>query len=362
MLGFSVLISFYIVFYLVLMIGWKAIRKNKNKTIDSKINPSEVTVIIPFRNEYENLIHLIEKISTLKTVPCRFLFINDHSEDNWRDLFIDSNRDLIEVISLEKERQGKKAAVQKGVESSSSKFILSWDADIDFKIDYFNQIQQIDSADLVILPVHFKSENYWQSLGEIDFYLANFINQTSAYWKRPIMCNGANLLFKRKAYLDVINLKEHEHILSGDDMFLLKRMNQERKEINLVSDACSVSTSSPDTFRGYLKQRTRWIGKSFYIQDNLLNFWAGLQFLFAISFFVLFTYYAIQDLQLFVLFLTIKSAIDVIFLSFYFKSINKNLLTLFIPLYGLIFPIYNLFIFFSFFSKQQEWKGRKLYQ
>ena len=46
-----------------------------------------------------------------------------------------------------------------------------------------------------------ESNNIIQSLGEIDFYLANFVNQASAYWQRPIMCNVANSLFEKNAYL-----------------------------------------------------------------------------------------------------------------------------------------------------------------
>ena len=240
--------------------------------------------------------------------------------------------------------------------------MLCWDADVCFKADYFSELQELQQADLIILPVHFKSNNLVQALGEIDFYLANFVNQASAYWLRPVMCNGANLLFSKSTYLEVNNLKEHQHILSGDDMFLLRQMIKNKKAVYCApTKTCAVTTQSQKSLSSYLNQRMRWLGKSLYINDALLNCWAMVQFVFSIGFFTCFIYWIFEDPKTFALFFIIKCGIDLLFLSGYFYSIKKTIFTFFIPIYGLIFPIYNLFILSSFYFKKQKWKGRKLY-
>ena len=209
--------------------------------------------------------------------------------------------------------------------TATTKYILCWDADVCFEAHYFEDIEQLKTADLIVLPVHFKSNNSLQSMGEIDFYLANFVNQASAYWKRPIMCNGANLLFSRRDYLEVNKLEEHAHILSGDDMFLLRHMIKKNKNVYCApNEICPITTQSPNSFLGYLNQRTRWFGKSLHIKDSLMNFWAILQFVFTVSFFTIFVYWMIEEPKTFAYLFMIKCGIDILFLSWYFYSIKKS--------------------------------------
>ena len=362
MLGFSILIVLYVLFYLVLIIGWNGTQKSPLIQAGSKIDCKDLTVVIPFRNELDNLYKLLERIDALKCRPKRFIFVNDHSEDDWKEVFEKAQIDSANIYTLSDQQQGKKAAVYEGVKMADTKYILCWDADVCFEAHYFEDIEQLQTAELIVLPVHFVSKNPIQSMGEIDFYLANFVNQASAYWKRPIMCNGANLLFSRSDYLEVNKLEEHAHILSGDDMFLLRQMIKTNKTVYCAPNKiCPIKTQSPSSFIGYLNQRTRWFGKSLHIKDSLLNFWAIIQFIFTVSFFSFFIYWIIEDPKIFAFLFIIKCGIDLLFLSWYFYSIKKSILTFFIPIYGLVFPIYNLFILSSFYFTKQKWKGRKLY-
>jgi len=361
MYSFSVLTAFYILFYLVVFIGWRMHKKSRGSG-ESTIPLDELTVLIPFRNEHENLKRLLTLLGELETTPYQFIFINDHSEDKGETLLEAHKGELIEVISLDQDKQGKKTAIYEGVKQVNTKYVLCWDADITFGKDYFEHIQNLKTADLLILPVHFSSKTICQSAGEIDFYLANLVNQASSYWLRPIMCNGANLLFDKQSYLEVIQLEKHQNILSGDDMFLLRNMQKSSKDIHLVSgDQCSVSTESPKSIKHFFQQRNRWFGKSFLINDQLLNLWAGVQFTFSVSYLFLFTYWLVEDVQLMLLILLIKTGMDLLFLSIYFASIRKIKLLLLIPIYGIIFPIYNLVLLCLYFFTNHTWKGRKLY-
>ena len=76
MFSFSVLTAFYILFYLVVFIGWSMHKKSRDSG-KSTIPLEEITVLIPFRNEYANLKHLLTQIGGLKTNPVKFIFIND---------------------------------------------------------------------------------------------------------------------------------------------------------------------------------------------------------------------------------------------------------------------------------------------
>jgi hypothetical protein len=123
MLGFSILIVLYLIFYIILIIGWRITQDSNPAKVDSNIKPSELTVVVPFRNECDNLSTLLTNINTLKTLPTKFIFIDDHSEDDWSVTFENINNDLIEVYSLNESDYGKKTAIQEGVKHAATKYI-----------------------------------------------------------------------------------------------------------------------------------------------------------------------------------------------------------------------------------------------
>ena len=76
---------------MILNIGWYGTQQKSLIKPESKINCEDLTVLIPFRNEQENLSMLLKNINELKKVPSRFIFINDHSDDDWKGLFENQN-------------------------------------------------------------------------------------------------------------------------------------------------------------------------------------------------------------------------------------------------------------------------------
>ena len=76
-----VIFSIYTGWMLALIYGW-LIRNNNNVTSSGKVN--SLTVLIPFRNEQDNIPLLLKSLSGLQysTEAVEFIFINDHSVDN----------------------------------------------------------------------------------------------------------------------------------------------------------------------------------------------------------------------------------------------------------------------------------------
>ena len=103
----------------------------------STLKCDELTVVVAFRNEYHNLSVLLKNIDRLKILPSKFIFVNDHSQDDWSELFEKTNPDLIATYSLNEAAFGKKSAIQEGVKRAATKYILCWDADIQFENNYF---------------------------------------------------------------------------------------------------------------------------------------------------------------------------------------------------------------------------------
>ena len=81
----------------------------------------------------------------------------------------------------------------------------------------------------------------------------------------PLMCNGANLAFTRKAWLGTMDSADGVQYPSGDDLFLMIKIRKNygpRSIKYLFAKEAVVSTKperSPDQF---FNQRLRWVSKS----------------------------------------------------------------------------------------------------
>jgi cellulose synthase/poly-beta-1,6-N-acetylglucosamine synthase-like glycosyltransferase len=81
----------------------------------------------------------------------------------------------------------------------------------------------------------------------------------------PLMCNGANLAFTRKAYLETLNPDAGHRVASGDDLFLLMKIKKEYGAASiefLFERKALVRTKAKKTPAEFLSQRLRWVSKS----------------------------------------------------------------------------------------------------
>ena len=361
MLWFNCILGAYVFFLLFLLLGYGygIVKRKKDRKKDILIELHDITVVIPFRNEKENLESLLNQIKTLKIRPAQFLFVDDHSTDDGAAL-IEANMDNAVALLSMKEKTGKKEAVYKGVTKAKTSHILCWDADVSFSKDYFKELCTIPKKALIILPVHHRSSSIYDWFFEVDVILANYINHASARIYRAVICSGANLLFEKASYLEVIALDSHKHIASGDDAFLLRNMQIAKKSIELGAlDHCAVTTSNPATFIEFLAQRARWFGKTFLLKDKLLNTYGLIQFIFVSSFLILLLVAFIESPFLFLQLWLLKSMIEIVFLLPFFFALRKTKILTILPIYALLFPIYNLVLLASLFRKK-KWKGRPI--
>lgn len=359
-----VFFSVYLAFVgLIVLVGYVMHVSNRNSEKDSNIDKSEITVLVPFRNEEKRLKVLLESIQKLSSFPHEIIFINDHSNDGGVQLIKRLLVDLpYRIVHVPENLEGKKEALRYATEMSETKFILTWDADIYFKPDYFQKLAKLPEADMYLLPAVLKAESPVEYLYEIDVVLANAINVGLSGLSRPIMASGANLLYKRDVFNEVDDLDSHRYMASGDDTYLLRDFRRNEKDVRVISSlSCAVYTETPRSFREFIDQRLRWVGKTTDIKDGLGTFVALFQFVLAISFFVLIGVSLFQsDWNLLLIVFLGKIVADlVLFLPFFAKT--KRLLTwALIPLYELLFPFYSLLLVVLMLTYKPRWKGRSI--
>ena len=332
---------------------------------DEKIDPNEIVVLVPFRNEAGRIAGLLESIKALTIRPQNIIFIDDHSNDQTSELI---HKSLVgtdyEVLLLPNGVVGKKMAIRFASDQTKSKYILTIDADVELPVDYFTSISSLGDADMYVLPAILKARRFIEHFYEIDLLLVTATNAGLAGWKRPIMASGANLLYKRSTFDKVDNIEAHINSASGDDTYLLRDFRESNADVRLhTNPQCAVTTETPQSLKEFIDQRLRWIGKTGDVRDYLSTTLAVLQAILTLVFFAGLIWTAIgSNWMLFGLLLGFKAFTDLILFFPYCYRVKRLSSWIFIPVYEILFPIYTLILILLLFTYKPKWKGRDIYK
>jgi glycosyltransferase involved in cell wall biosynthesis len=351
------------------MVGWIFLghmKLKRNKSVQGPIiSLSQLTVVIPFRNEIKRILPLLQSIENSNLQPVKYIFVNDHSTDNTeKQIFEKFKTECFEILNLDDSKQGKKEAISRGVQHAKTEFVLTLDADVWFDSVYFDHISKLQQVDLQILPVRIKTSNFISEFFHQDVELANSVNQSTAGWIRPVLCSGANLLFRRDSFLEETKNSNFFEKSSGDDIYLLQLFQLAGKSIQIQLDEhLAVQTKGAQSIQEFVSQRARWIGKSRHVADALTNRLVILQFLLSIGFYIALVL-AIQRFSLLELmvFLIGKLTIDSLCLWPYYSTYKRYKMWFIVPVYIFILPFINIFLLIYSLTKTPRWKDRLVVQ
>ena len=363
------LLCIYLILYgvmigLIVFIGFFIQTKKERSFVSKKgIQLSELTVLIPFRNEENRIEGVLKSLLESKKKPFKVYFIDDHSTDKTVDQIESTMKgESFELLSLPAGITGKKSALRYATKLINTKYVLTIDADVLFSNIYFLELEKLGECQMYLQPAIMKARNFKEYFYEIDLGLVNAVNVGIAGLLRPIMASGANLLYDLSVFNSVDSIEKHKTIASGDDMYLLKDFRENGKHVRLVSSLeTAVTTETPQSFNEFLNQRMRWLGKTLDLKDNLATGLGVVQSLFTIVFILSIVGLIIStNYPALFIFVGVKITIDLIVFFPYFNRIKRLKTWLLIPLYELLFPFYGLIILLLMFWYKPKWKGRKI--
>jgi cellulose synthase/poly-beta-1,6-N-acetylglucosamine synthase-like glycosyltransferase len=253
----------YFLFLGVIIYGWWS-----NSKPTSNKEQQSIAVIVPFRNEENNLEKLVSSIKRLTYKKFEIIFINDHSEDHSRDLIISlvSQTDLKWHLIDLADKEGKKAAIETGINFSNADLIVTTDADCWMESNWLTHINDAfdENTNMVAGPVILQGEkslfHIWQQL-EFSTLIGTggaMINLNS-----PMMCNGANLAYRKLAFEKVNGFEGINQTPSGDDellMFKFKKLFSSGIKFLDLKEAV-ISTYPAKNWSEFKHQRKRWSSK-----------------------------------------------------------------------------------------------------
>ncbi|MFZ0280389.1 MAG: glycosyltransferase [Bacteroidales bacterium] len=349
------LLIFSAPYFFLLLWLYSRLRKIKRYNPAHRTSDVMISVVIACRNESHNLKNILPDIAGQDYPPEMFevVVVDDNSTDN---TFENASgfTNIKNLKAIKNKGIGKKMAITTGVNAASGELIITTDADCRMGKNWLITIGSFYSRNkpaMIICPVILQpGSGFFVKFQELEFLSLQGVTAGSAAGGTATMCNGANLAFSREIFLrHTKNI--HYEILSGDDVFLLHSLKNEKgsKISWLEAPEATVTAAHAETPYMFIRQRNRWISKGKAFKDRFTIFLAIVTFVTIIL--QVFTLVAgIFDprfLLAFLIILAFKSVPDFLILNNTAGRYGKKkLLRWFIPS-QLIYPFYVLAVTLS---------------
>jgi cellulose synthase/poly-beta-1,6-N-acetylglucosamine synthase-like glycosyltransferase len=355
----------------MLIIGFRKLPVFPQELLPEK---TKFSIVIPFRNESENLQGLLESLQKIKYPSHLFevIFVDDASEDNSVEIINQAfNKnpgfDNFQVIKNERHSASpKKDAITAAIAISKYEWILTTDADCILPSTWLNAYDsfiQKKGAILVAGPILYKSnESILGQFQKFDGLSLQLVTMGSFGWQTPILCNGANLAYRKKAFYSVQGFSENNHIASGDDIFIMEKILKiDPCEVHfLKSEEAIVETLPQSSWNDLIDQRIRWTSKTVGQKSSFSKPLGMLVFLTNSLILIGLIYSVIRPgfLSYYLGFLAAKVLIDfyVIKMSNTFYHIKINLVAFLLSAFS--YPIVTVIAVLGSLRGTYSWKGR----
>lgn len=360
------------------MLIWLLIGASKVPTTkDSFKTPhTAFSILIPFRNEAHNLPLLLRSIQLLDypSILMEVILIDDESSDDSIDVIRQFESEASELLNLKlrviqnkrKSNSPKKDAIAAGIAESLFDWIICTDADCQLPpmwLRLYDQCIQQKRPKMVCAPVVCSNGTSLLATYQLlDGLSLQMVTMAGFGWKRPMLCNGANIGYLKEEFIRLNGYEGNDHIASGDDVFLLEKFRKRNSAdiVFLKNNKAAVNTQPEDSWKGVIRQRVRWAGKTSQqsiFESKLIGgvvFLGNLAFLAAIV-------WVVTDPNVwapFLVLLVIKLGLDYLVLWQAGNILKKTFGITSYLLNVIIYPIVTIWVVLRSLGRKYEWKSR----
>ena len=351
----------YILFIGQLIYGFNRMRRFSKAEFIPK---TSFSIVVPFRNEKENLPNLLHSISLLNYPKelVEVILVDDDSDDEFRIQNLEFRIQMIK--NVRKSNSPKKDAIETAIQIAKHDWIITTDADCLVQKDWltiYDQYIQKNEVEMVASGVcYIPKKGFLSAFQNLDFLSLQGATIGSFGINQPFMCNGANFAYSKSFFKELNGFQGNQTIASGDDVFLLqKAVSVAPKKVGfLLAKESIVATNPVATWSDLFQQRVRWASKSTGYSSVYGKLLALVVFGGNLAWIVSFLLWLVGllDQNIFMLFVALKFLIDFILIyktANFFESKLQYVLasSLLYPFFSVSVAVYSLFGKYS-------WKGR----
>lgn len=381
----TIAISVIIIYLLLiglLIYGFEKVEDFKLQDLDAK---TKFTVVIPFRNEAENVGRLLTSISKISYPKNLFevILVDDDSEDDsvniikdfilkspLNEVYTDHSRKAEGHIKVVKNNRvsnsPKKDAIVSAITVANYDWIITTDADCilpEFWLAAFDEFIQIKNPNCIVAPVTYHGANsFFNRFQILDILSLQGAAIGGFGMGKPFLCNGANFGYRKTIFKSVNGFNGNADIASGDDVFLLDKIvkHSVSKVHYLKSRKAIVKTLPAKNGEDLIQQRLRWASKT---SKSTNGFSKGVGVIVSLANLVcivllptIFLGYLAAKVgaALFI----IKFSIDFLLLFKTARFFKQETLLLSYIFSSIIYPFFSVYIIILSCFKSYHWKGR----
>jgi glycosyltransferase involved in cell wall biosynthesis len=360
---FSVILLIYLIAIGCLIFGFTKINSFEYLGLTPK---TSFTIIVPFRNEAENLPVLLESFSKLNYPTDLFevILVDDESDKKFS---VFSFQFSVRIINnIRKSNSPKKDAITTAMQIVKTDWVITTDADCvvpkNWLLSLDNYIQ-LNHVSMVAGAVNYDCQNsFLHHFQQLDLASLQGATIGSFGIKKGFMCNGANFAYTKSFFQKLNGFEGNGTIASGDDVFLLQKAlaKYPEKVAYLKSKNTIVTTKPVNNWKSLFYQRVRWASKTTSYQSTFGKRLGLLVFMENFGLVCSFglTAFGLIPFPFLGLYFLIKFGIDALLIEQTNRFLTKHKIR-YLLLSSLWYPFFSSAVaLYCLFGKYQ-WKGRQ---
>jgi cellulose synthase/poly-beta-1,6-N-acetylglucosamine synthase-like glycosyltransferase len=289
-ISITILISRTIIFSL-----GSYIERNKKIDFFGDNEYPKVSVVVPARNEEENIENCINSIS-INNYPIEnfeIVAVNDRSTDKTGEILTELSKKIenLKVVNIDEAHlhinlKGKPGALQSGIDEANGEIILMTDADCKVGPNWIKKISSCyknKKIGFVASFTNIEGKGLFNRIQAIEWIYMHTLACAGIGLGQPLGCFGNNISV-RKSDFDEIGGFEKIRFSVTEDLALITEFHKQGKGIiYLVDEDADIDTLPCRTLGEYLHQHHRWaVGgmelgwKAFTFVLSSISLWIGL--------------------------------------------------------------------------------------
>jgi glycosyltransferase involved in cell wall biosynthesis len=352
----------------VLTIGWLIYGFTKiNQFEYIGLSPkTSFSIIVPFRNEAENLPVLLESFSKLNYPTDLFevILVDDESEE--RSQVADYGFQINTLNNIRISNSPKKDAITTAMEIVKTGWVITTDADCVVNKNWLLALDnfiQLHHVSMIAGAVTYNCNNsFLHHFQQLDLASLQGATIGSFGIQKGFMCNGANFAYTKSFFQELKGFEGNSAIASGDDVFLLqKALSQYPEKVAYLKSKNTIVTTKPvNDWKSLFYQRVRWASKTTSYQSIFGKRLGLLVFImnFGWVYCLVLTVFGILPYFSPVMYFLIKFGIDTVLIQQTNKFLTKHKIR-YLLLSSLWYPFFSTTVALYCLFGKYEWKGRR---
>jgi cellulose synthase/poly-beta-1,6-N-acetylglucosamine synthase-like glycosyltransferase len=234
--------------------------------------PPAVSVIVPARNEEANIGCLLDDLVRQDYPPnlLEVVVVDDCSEDGTarivREAMARDPRIRLETTAgAPSPYLHKKGAIYRGITSSTGEIVMTVDADARIPQTWVSSRARCfaPSIDLAAGDVIVGGGGLMGWIEALELTAIQTVSAGLMNIGLPVTCNGANLAYRRSAFVRVGGFGETGGFVSGDDDMLMQKIasGDPKRVVYCPGPGDAVFTAAVASPGEFINRRTRWTSK-----------------------------------------------------------------------------------------------------